>query len=112
MVEVCHNGQWGLVCEHLNSYYTPAAEVVCKQVGIPSRSKFCGPVQGLGGENTPAIFSEVRCTGSEEKLTACCNGRPEDDRCDKAGVTCGKSGGESTELLKIFLLAHYNHYVQ
>ena len=40
VVEVCHDAQWGLVCEHLNSYYTPAAEVVCRQVGVPSRSQF------------------------------------------------------------------------
>ena len=43
VVEVCHSAQWGLVCAHSGSYFTPAAEVVCRQVGIPSRSQFvCG----------------------------------------------------------------------
>ena len=38
LVQVCHNGQWGFVCEHPNSYYLPAAKVVCRQVNIPSTS--------------------------------------------------------------------------
>ena len=38
VIEVCHSAKWGLVCEHLHSYYTPAAIVVCKQVGIESKS--------------------------------------------------------------------------
>ena len=54
--------------------------------------------QKFWGENIPAFLSEVRCIGSEEKLTACLNGGPEDDRCDKAGVTCGKNESENTIL--------------
>ena len=39
MVQVCHNAQWGFVCEHINSWNLRAAEVVCKQVGIESKSQ-------------------------------------------------------------------------
>ena len=36
VIQVCHDGQWGLVC--YSSYYwnSYAAQVVCKEVGIPS----------------------------------------------------------------------------
>ena len=37
-VQVCHNQQWGLVCETCKSWNSEAAEVVCNQVGIPSLS--------------------------------------------------------------------------
>ena len=37
IVQVCHNAQWGLVCDHEQSWNSRAAEVVCTQVGIPSR---------------------------------------------------------------------------
>ena len=39
VVEVCHDAQWGLVCVHRYSWNLRAAEVVCSQVGIPSRSQ-------------------------------------------------------------------------
>ena len=39
VVQVCHDAQWGLVCHHQLSWDLNAAEVVCKQVGIPSRSQ-------------------------------------------------------------------------
>ena len=59
--------------------------------------------QKFWGENIPAFLSEVRCTGSEEKLTACSLNRgPGDDRCDRAGVTCGKNGSENTQCMFLF----------
>ena len=51
---MCHSAQWGLVCEHSGSYHTPAAEVVCRQVGIPSRSQF---VHGLPNQYVAGPFS-------------------------------------------------------
>ena len=39
IVQVCHDGQWGLVCHHQLSWNRNSAEVVCRQVGIPSRSQ-------------------------------------------------------------------------
>ena len=41
VIQVCHDGQWGLVCEHEDSWNQRAADVVCRQVGIPSRSQLC-----------------------------------------------------------------------
>ena len=43
VIQVCHDGQWGLVCQHSNSYDLDAAEVVCDQVGIPSVCEFLVP---------------------------------------------------------------------
>ena len=38
MVQICHNEQWSPVCFQPGSFYdNAAAEVVCNQVGIPSR---------------------------------------------------------------------------
>ena len=50
VVEVCYNAQWGLVCNDYFSYSTPAAEVVCRQVEIPSRSQFVVLLIKIGGQ--------------------------------------------------------------
>ena len=94
VVEVCHNAQWGLVCAHSNSYFTPAAEVVCRQVGIPSTSQFaCGlPDQNVTGpcrydvysvdplaltqdisfySDSPVILNDISCSGFEVQLFEC-----------------------------------------
>ena len=97
---MCHSAQWGLVCAHLDSYFTPAAEVVCRQVGIPSRSQFvCGfqherNIAGICGDmwvimyiyytdpralrrditfysDSPVVLNDIRCSGSEAQLTQC-----------------------------------------
>ena len=37
VVQICHNQQWTPVCAQDGSFYDSDAEVVCNQVGIPSR---------------------------------------------------------------------------
>ena len=54
--------------------------------------------QVFGRVDGPAFLSGVRCTGSEEELTACSDGGTGDEGCVSAGVTCGKSESESTIL--------------
>ena len=36
LVQVCHNQQWGFVCENAESWNFEAAKFVCNEVGIPS----------------------------------------------------------------------------
>ena len=55
--------------------------------------------QVFGGVDGPAFLSGVRCTGSEEELTACSAGGTGDEGCASAGVTCGTSASESTIML-------------
>ena len=90
---MCHGAQWGLVCEHFDSYFTPAAKVVCRQVGIPSRSQFvvflinmlqghlvqylyCTDPRALRRDislysDSPVVLNDIDCSGSEAQLTQC-----------------------------------------
>ncbi|XP_036980484.1 uromodulin-like [Acanthopagrus latus] len=67
-VEIFHSGQWGTVCD--DSWGVVDAQVVCRQLGCgrvlsaPSSAAF-GPGSG------PIWMDDVRCTGSESKLTQC-----------------------------------------
>ena len=54
--------------------------------------------QVFGGVDGPAFYSEVRCTGSEDKLNTCSRGGTGDEGCISAGVTCGKSTSERSIL--------------
>ncbi|XP_052410168.1 scavenger receptor cysteine-rich type 1 protein M130-like [Carassius gibelio] len=67
-VEVLHRGQWGTVCD--NSWDTPAAAVVCRELD-------CGePVDALGlahfGQGSgPIWMSALTCLGTESTLKNC-----------------------------------------
>ena len=37
VVQVCHEGQWGLVCDHDRSWSSNDARVVCRQEGFSSK---------------------------------------------------------------------------
>jgi c-mer proto-oncogene tyrosine kinase/anaplastic lymphoma kinase/receptor tyrosine kinase len=86
-VEFCKFGVWGAVCS--DEWDDNDARVVCGQLGYdPEDAK---ATQVFGGVDGPAFLSGVRCTGSEEELTACSDGGTGDEGCASAGVTCGKS---------------------
>ena len=92
VVEVCHNAQWGLVCVHFESWHASATLVVCRQVGIPSKSQFmvllvrvtvlykimCYYTDPralrrdiIRYSDSPVILNDIDCSGSEDRLTQC-----------------------------------------
>uniref|UniRef100_A0A3P8T3Q2 Deleted in malignant brain tumors 1 protein-like n=1 Tax=Amphiprion percula TaxID=161767 RepID=A0A3P8T3Q2_AMPPE len=87
-VEIFHNGQWGTVCD--DSWDLIDAQVVCRQLG-------CGrvlsaPVMAQFGQGTGHIWMDnVRCTGSESKLSECQHNGVGNHNCghsEDAGVVC------------------------
>ena len=40
VVQVCHDEQWGLVCDHEDSWNPADANVVCNQARLPSGGEF------------------------------------------------------------------------
>ena len=49
-------------------------------------------MKGFGSKDGAAFISEVKCTGSEDKLTLCPHKETGDHECSNAGVTCRNSG--------------------
>ncbi|CAI8052103.1 Deleted in malignant brain tumors 1 protein [Geodia barretti] len=86
VVQVCFNQQWGLVCEHLYSWSSIDAGVVCDQVGIHSQLPRAArrPRQPY---DASVVLSGVRCTGSETRLTNCSVMQRDDfDACEYVAV--------------------------
>ena len=90
MVQVCHESQWGLVCDHDESWTTRSAVVVCRQVGMGYRGQVVNmftelitllkttdarPIQRqkLFYDGT-VILDNINCIGSENSLTDCPGG--------------------------------------
>ena len=67
-VEVFHDGQWGTVCG--DNWDINDANVVCRQLGLPSTSSFSGSAKY--GEGPDGIWmDEVDCQGNESSLLEC-----------------------------------------
>ena len=39
VVQVCHGSQWGLVCDHIETWTYRDAAVVCRQIGMAYRGQ-------------------------------------------------------------------------
>ena len=69
-VEICHNGQWGTVCD--DNWGAPDARVVCRQLGYTDLSQATVVANTQVPDGTGQIWlDEVRCTGTETTLASC-----------------------------------------
>ncbi|XP_031555296.1 deleted in malignant brain tumors 1 protein-like [Actinia tenebrosa] len=90
-VEVFHNGRWGTVCD--DGWNITAANVVCRQLGLPPASSAPGNArfgQGWG----PIYMDDVRCYGWERSLAQCYFRGWGNHNCghgEDAGVVCGSA---------------------
>ena len=88
-VEVFHFGQWGIVCYY--GWDLVDATVVCHQLGY-LRAVGAPRSTAFGAGSGPSWYSNVRCVGTERKLTECSNMfRLSGNRCHNsytAGVVC------------------------
>ena len=86
-VEVCDGSVWGTVCD--DSWGTPDAQVVCRQLGYVTTGAIARGSAFFGSGVGPVTFDDVGCTGSEMFLANC--SRASTHNCahtEDAGVTC------------------------
>ena len=88
-VELFLLGQWGTVCG--SSWDLADATVVCHQLGY-LRAVGAPRSAAFGAGSGPSWYSNLRCTGTERKLTECSNsGKFTGTACSHtqdAGVVC------------------------
>lgn len=82
-VEIYHDGVWGTVC--VNGWGTNNAEVVCKDLGFPSRRALPTTNAFFGPGSDPTWLDGVRCTGSEDHLYECSHRGWGVEYCDHIG---------------------------
>ena len=93
-VEIYYKGQWGSICDDL--WDIEDANVVCRQLGFGEALE--ASLQAQFGRSTvdPIHFDDVKCQGSESKLSECvldtllvCH------HGEDAGVICAPPPGQS-----------------
>ena len=95
-MEVNYNGEWGTVCD--DEWDDTDAGVVCRQLGFGSSGTAIGSA-GFGQGSGAIWLNRVMCTGSESILPRCGHLGVGINSCthsDDAGVTCNRTGTEST----------------
>ena len=87
-VEVCVNNTWGTVCD--DSWDTADAQVVCRQLGYPTKSTVAFKNAYFGQGNGFIYMDDVRCYGTESSLFSCVYYSNLDcHHYEDAGVRCG-----------------------
>ncbi|CAI8055640.1 Deleted in malignant brain tumors 1 protein [Geodia barretti] len=88
-VEICFNGVWGTVCD--DSWDTPDAQVVCRQLGLPWRAATALGFARFGEGTDPIHLDDVGCSGNESSLQECRHNGVGDHNCghiEDASVVC------------------------
>ncbi|XP_038069843.1 deleted in malignant brain tumors 1 protein-like [Patiria miniata] len=89
-VEVLLNGDWGTVCD--DGWGLNDAKVVCRQLDFTGALS-AHSLAHFGQGTVPIAMSEVRCTGSESRLTDCSFQTSHNcDHHEDAGVICIETG--------------------
>ena len=92
-VEVYHNGNWGTVCD--DYWDLQDAKVVCRQLGY-GQAVAALKNAAYGGGSGPIWYDNVRCSGSEARLTQCPHpglGVQDCRHHEDAGVICASECG-------------------
>ena len=90
-VEVCHNGEWGTVCD--DSWSTNDGIVACRQLGYSYTYSSVRVTQSASfGQGTgPIWLDNLLCTGSETRLIYCSHngfGTHDCTHSEDAGLVC------------------------
>ncbi len=94
-LQVYHDGQWGAVCDDAFDNGNNGAMVACSQLGLTGGT-FNGNFR-TSAATWPGryLLDDVRCTGSESRLTECSHAGFTRNNCsarsEQAGVTCSRT---------------------
>ena len=97
-VEICHNNQWGTVCD--DSFGTAEAKVVCRQLGYSTFGAIGYSFSRFGGGTGGIFLDNLGCRGYESKLLDCTRPKIGVHNCNHnadAGVRCQGSTTVSRE---------------
>jgi len=95
-LEVNYNGEWGTVCDDVFDYNNNAAQVVCRQLGLPWTDAYQYDSNGEGS----ILLDNVECNGSETGIEYCNHNAWGDHNCghsEDVGIVCeGTMGTDNT----------------
>ena len=86
-VEVCHNGEWGTVCD--DGWDENDGIVACRQLGLPPQGANTSVSFGPG--TGQILLDNLQCTGFESRLVDCSHNGVGNHDCshrEDAGIVC------------------------
>jgi len=86
-VEICHNSEWGTVCDDSWNYID--GMVACRQLGLSFKAVTIDQSNGQGTRQT--WTGNLSCTGSETRLIDCIQNEFVSSNCSRgkeAGLAC------------------------